>query len=99
MAITNPADVIKHIIHKEVQHDSAGIAVDMASYNELIAANKTVQEIKDFVGADSLGYLSVEGLVESVGGNDNTHCLGCFTGNHPIPVQLSMHKLALEATT
>ena len=75
------------------------LGVDMASYNELIAANKTLQEIKDFVGADSLGYLSVEGLVESVGGNDNTHCLGCFTGNHPIPVQLTMHKLALEATT
>ena len=75
------------------------LGVDMASHNELIAANKTIQEIKDFVGADSLGYLSVEGLVESVGGNDNTHCLGCFTGNHPIPVQLSMHKLALETTT
>ena len=39
MAITNPADVIKHIIHKEVQHDSAGIAVDMASYNENIGEN------------------------------------------------------------
>ena len=39
MAITNPADVIKHIIHKEVQHDSDEIAVDMASYNENIGEN------------------------------------------------------------
>ena len=75
------------------------LGVDMASYDELIAANKTIQEIRNFVGADSLGYLSVEGLVESVGGNGTNHCLGCFTGNHPVPVQLSMHKLALETTT
>ena len=75
------------------------LGVDMASYDELIAANKTIQEIRNFVGADSLGYLSVEGLLESVGGNGTNHCLGCFTGNHPVPVQLSMHKLALETTT
>ena len=81
-----------------IQHPCQ-LGVDMASYDELIAANKTIQEIKNFVGADSLGYLSVEGLVESVGGNGTNHCLGCFTGNHPVPVQLSMHKLALETTT
>lgn len=75
------------------------LGVDMASYEELIAANKSIEEIKDFVGADSLGYLSIQGLIESVGGNDNNHCLGCFTGNHPIPVQLSMHKLTLESST
>ena len=81
-----------------IQHPCQ-LGVDMASYDELIAANKTIQEIKNFVGADSLGYLSVEGLVESVGGNGTNHCLGCFTGDHPVPVQLSMHKLALETTT
>ena len=72
------------------------LGVDMATYDELIAANKSVEEIRQFVGSDSLGYLSVEGLIKAVGGGQDTHCLGCFTGNHPIPVQLEMNKLALE---
>ena len=44
--ITNPADVVKHIIHKEVQHDSDEIAVDMASYNENIGENGINSDIK-----------------------------------------------------
>jgi amidophosphoribosyltransferase len=72
------------------------LGVDMATYSELIAANKSVEEIRQFVGADSLGYLSVEGLLKTVGGDQGTYCTGCFTGNHPIPVQLRMDKLALE---
>jgi amidophosphoribosyltransferase len=72
------------------------LGVDMATYRELIAANKSIEEIRQFVGADSLGYLSVEGLLKAVGGKPDSHCTGCFTGNHPIPVQLEMDKLALE---
>ena len=72
------------------------LGVDLASYKELIAANKTIEDIREFVGADSLGYLSVEGLLDAVGASDDSHCLGCFTGNHPIPIQLEMNKLALE---
>ncbi|MQF48864.1 amidophosphoribosyltransferase [SAR202 cluster bacterium AC-647-N09_OGT_505m] len=75
------------------------LGVDMASYGELIAAAKNVEEIRQFVGSDSLGYLSVEGLIKAVGGDQDTHCLGCFTGNHPIPVQLEMNKLALEISS
>ncbi|MBI2855589.1 MAG: amidophosphoribosyltransferase [Chloroflexi bacterium] len=74
------------------------LGVDMATYRELIAANKSIEEIRQFVGADSLGYLSVEGLLKAVGDEQGTHCTGCFTGNHPIPVQLELDKLALEAS-
>ena len=70
--------------------------VDMATRGELIAAHKTVPEIRDFIGADSLGYLSVEGLIKAVDLPKNIFCLACFTGNYPIPVQLEMDKLALE---
>ena len=70
--------------------------VDMATRWELIAAQKTVPEIRDFVGADSLGYLSVEGLLKAVGQPGHIFCLACFTGNYPIPVQLEMDKLAFE---
>lgn len=70
--------------------------VDMATRWELIAAQKTIPEIRDFVGADSLGYLSIEGLIEAVALPKEIFCLACFTGDYPIPVQLEMDKLALE---
>ncbi|MEE9400272.1 MAG: hypothetical protein V3V23_08390, partial [Dehalococcoidales bacterium] len=70
--------------------------VDMATRRELIAAQKTIPEICDFIGADSLGYLSIAGLVKAVALPKETFCLACFTGDYPIPVQLEMDKLALE---
>ena len=71
--------------------------VDMATRWELIAAQKSIPQIRDTIGADSLGYLSVEGLIEAVGLPKDIFCLACFTGDYPIPVQLEMDKLALEA--
>ncbi len=70
--------------------------VDMATRWELIAAHKSVPEIKEFLGVDSLGYLSLEGLIEATGLPKEIFCLACFTGEYPIPVQLEMDKLALE---
>ena len=71
--------------------------VDLATKDELLAANMSVKEICDFIGADSLGFLSPEGLIKSVSGNESQYCMGCFTGKYPIPVQLEMDKLVLEA--
>ncbi len=59
------------------------LGVDMATHDELIAANLTVPQIRDRIGADSLGYLSVEGLVGAVGRNRSDLCLGCLTGEYP----------------
>jgi len=70
--------------------------VDMATKDELLAANMSVDQIKEFIGADSLGYLSQEGLLRSVKGEKGKYCMGCFTGKYPIPVQLEMDKLMLE---
>jgi amidophosphoribosyltransferase len=70
--------------------------VDMATRRELIAAQKTIPEICEFIGADSLGYLSVDGLVKAVGLPREHFCLACFTGEYPIPVQLEMDKLGIE---
>jgi amidophosphoribosyltransferase len=70
--------------------------VDMASRWELIAAQKSLEGVRSFIGADSLGYLSLEGLVKSVGLPEGSFCTACFTGDYPIPVQLEMDKLALE---
>ena len=70
--------------------------VDMATRGELIAAQKSIPEICNFIGADSLGYLSIEGLIKAVALPKETFCLACFTGDYPIPIQLEMDKLALE---
>ncbi len=70
--------------------------VDMATRQELIASYKTVEEIRQFIGADSLGYLSVQGLLKATGLPRETFCMACFTGDYPMPVQLEMDKLALE---
>ncbi len=70
--------------------------VDMATRRELIAAQKTVAEVRDFIGADSLGHLSIDGLIKAVALPKDIFCLACFTGDYPVPVQLEMDKLALE---
>jgi amidophosphoribosyltransferase len=58
--------------------------VDTPSKRELIAANKTVDEIRQFIGADSLAYLSVEGLKKACGdGDKTTYCTACYTGSYP----------------
>jgi amidophosphoribosyltransferase len=72
------------------------MGVDMATRRELIAANKSLEDICEITGADSLGYLSVEGLMKVVGGTRGGFCDACFTGNYPVPVQLELTKLALE---
>jgi amidophosphoribosyltransferase len=66
------------------------LGVDMATYKELIAANLTVDQIRARVGADSLGYLSVERLVESTGRERTDFCLGCLNGAYPSSPVMAM---------
>jgi amidophosphoribosyltransferase len=70
--------------------------VDMATTQELIAAQKSIEEIREHIGADSLSYLSIDGLVRATGMERNSFCLACFNGDYPIPVQLSLDKFGLE---
>jgi amidophosphoribosyltransferase len=60
--------------------------IDTPTKKELIAANKTVPQIRDYLGVDSLAYLSVEGLLKCCGGTDKTFCVGCFTDKYPVPL-------------
>jgi len=58
--------------------------VDTPSKKQLIAANKTVEEIRDYIGADSLAYLSLEGMKQACGeGDSRTYCTACYTGRYP----------------
>ncbi|MCL2680808.1 MAG: amidophosphoribosyltransferase [Coriobacteriia bacterium] len=58
--------------------------IDMSSSDQLIAARLTCDEICDYIGADSLAYLSLEGLVRATGMSADTLCMACFDGNYPI---------------
>ena len=65
------------------------MGIDTATRKELIGANKTVAEICDRISADSLAYLSLDGMVEAVtnGVRQQTgHCAACFSGEYPIPI-------------
>jgi amidophosphoribosyltransferase len=58
--------------------------VDTPSKKELIAANKSVEEIREFIGADSLAYLSLEGMKKACAdGEKTTYCTACYTGSYP----------------
>ena len=70
--------------------------VDMARRDELIAANKSVDEIGKLIGADSIKYLSLDGLLRAIDLPRDRFCTACLTGVYPLPVQMEMDKLSLE---
>jgi amidophosphoribosyltransferase len=72
------------------------LGVDMAKRSELIAAHLSIEEIGEKIGADSIGYLSLEGLLRAINNGRNSFCTGCLTGEYPVPVQMEMDKLSLE---
>jgi len=71
--------------------------IDFADPDELIAANKTVDEVRDYIGATSLAYLSLEGLQASTRRPASQFCRACLTGEYPTEVPLEARKLQFEA--
>src|SRR3989441_1436607 len=74
--------------------------IDMSTRGELIAAGQAVDGIRDFVGADSLAYLSLPELIGATGAPADTLCRACFDGEYPVPVNVDRDtpsKFALEA--
>lgn len=57
--------------------------IDTPSKRELIAANQSVEEIREFLGADSLAYISLKGLLQTVSPDGFRFCTACFTGDYP----------------
>ncbi len=70
--------VVKHPCH---------LGIDIETYSQLIGANKSVKEICDFIGADSLTYMTVDQLKESCRGCAHGFCTGCFDGNYPYSLE------------
>ena len=79
------AEVHMRIAAPPIQHP-CHFGVDMATRQELIAARQSVEEIRQHLGADSLGYLSLDGLQRALDLGKTT-CLACFNGDYPVSVQ------------
>lgn len=63
---------------------SCRYGIDTPTMEELIGANKTVESIREYIGADSLGYLSLEGLLAAVGSKGDGFCTACLNGDYPV---------------
>lgn len=71
--------------------------IDFPTRKELMAANNSLEQIRDFLGADSLGYLSLDGMIQSTGHPADRFCCACYTGKYPSPTDSDMDKYGLES--
>ncbi len=65
--------------------------VDTPRRSELIAATHSLEEIRKYVGADTVGYLSMNGLLEAVGPRQQSYCTSCYTGQYPVAFPRDEH--------
>ncbi len=70
--------------------------IDIPNRDELLASERSVEDIRDELGVDSLGFLDVPGLYRSVEQEGPGFCTACFTGDYTVPVQVQLDKFSLE---
>lgn len=70
--------------------------VDFPTKEELIANNRDLDEIRDFLGVDTLGYISLEGMLDSAALPNDHFCTACWSGKYRIPVQVALNKFTME---
>ena len=70
--------------------------IDFPTKEELIANNKTIEQIRDFLEVDSLGYMSLEGLLSCTDKEPNCYCTACWSGKYKIPVDVAVNKFSME---
>jgi len=70
--------------------------IDFPTRKELIACNNSIEEIRAFLEVDSLGFISVEGLLSAVSGPKTDYCTACYTGKYPLPFGREANKYILE---
>jgi amidophosphoribosyltransferase len=66
--------------------------IDFATRDELIATGRGVEEIRDHIGADSMAYVSLEGLVAATNQPSDRLCKACFTGSYPVALPDPGHR-------
>ncbi|AMH94006.1 amidophosphoribosyltransferase PurF [methanogenic archaeon ISO4-H5] len=72
--------------------------IDMKNREQFIANKHTVDEIREIIGADSLGYISIEGLVEAIGKPVSDLCLACVNGKYPTKIEGEEHRYQTKLT-
>jgi amidophosphoribosyltransferase len=70
--------------------------VDFPTKEELLANNRDLKQIKEFLEVDSVGYMSLEGLLGCAALPDDHYCTACWSGQYRIPVDIAVNKFALE---
>jgi amidophosphoribosyltransferase len=70
--------------------------IDFPTRKELMAANNTQEQICEFLGADSLGYLSLDGMVRATNVPSSEFCTACYTGKYPSPIEPEIDKFIME---
>ncbi len=70
--------------------------IDFPTRKELMAANNSLDQIREFLGADSLGYLTLEGMIAATGLPAAGFCTACYTGKYPSPIESEMDKFVME---
>jgi amidophosphoribosyltransferase len=70
--------------------------MDFPTRMELIANSHTLEQIRKYIRADSLAYLSLEGLIKTVGGRKDKFCMACFDGDYPVDFREGQDKFQLE---
>jgi len=66
--------------------------IDMTTREQLMASGRTIKEIEKEIGADSLAYISIDGMVEAIGMEKANLCLGCVTGEYPVKIEGERHR-------
>jgi len=72
------------------------LRIDFPDRSQLIAHDRTVEEVRQFLGVDSLHYLSLEGMLSCLGQPSDHYCTACWSGRYPINVDKPVTKLDLE---
>ena len=70
--------------------------VDFPTKEELLANERDIEQIKEFLGVDSIGYISLEGLLQSATLPADHYCTACWSGKYRIPVDIAVNKFAME---
>ena len=78
--------------HKHACH----YGIDFPDPEKLLANQCTLEQIRDYLGADSIGYLDVDGMVRATGQEEKNFCLACFNADYPVPVDPTLDKFIME---
>ncbi len=71
--------------------------IDTPTKRELIGSNHTVEEIRQHLGVDTLGYLSLDGMLRAAGGNQEEFCHACFSGDYPTEIPDELERARNDA--